>query len=90
MEQAELMEALLELAAQAELEVRIVGASEAGESPPGSAVCKVRGELWVVLSRNDPADVQIEVLARALRENAASLIEEGYLPPALRQLLDPD
>lgn len=83
------MEALLDLAEKTGLEVRIVG-SEAGESPPASAVCKVRGELWVVLARSDPSDVQIEVLARALKSQAAELIEDSCLPPAVRRLLDPD
>jgi hypothetical protein len=88
MEAAELMRALMDLADQAQLEVRVVGRAEAGESPPGSAVCKVRGKLWVVLSANDPSDVQLEVLARALRENAAELVEGSYLPPAVRALLE--
>ena len=88
MEAAQLMQALMELAGEAGLEVRVVGRSEAGEAPPASAVCKVRGELWVVLSSNDPTDVQLEVLARALRENAGELIEASYLPPAVRTLLE--
>jgi len=82
------MQALMDLAGAVGLEVRVVGRGEAGDSPPASAVCKVRGELWVVLSSNDPTDVQLEVLARALRENAAELIEDSYLPPAVRSLLE--
>ena len=34
MEPAELMQALMDLATRAELEVRVVGRAEAGESPP--------------------------------------------------------
>lgn len=89
MEAAELMQALMDLAGQAELEVRVVGRAEAGEPPPASAVCRVRGQLWVVLSASDPTDLQLEVLARALRESAAELIDDSYLPPAVRALLDP-
>ena len=90
MEPAELMQALMDLATRAELEVRVVGRAEAGESPPASAVCKVRGKLWVVLSANDPTDVQLEVLARAVRENAAEIVGASYLPPAVRALLGAD
>jgi hypothetical protein len=52
-------------------------------------VCRVRGELWVVLSSSDPAEVQLRVLAEALRGHAADLIEDSYLPPAVRALLEP-
>ncbi|MBW2275298.1 MAG: hypothetical protein JRG96_18685 [Deltaproteobacteria bacterium] len=89
MENTELMQALLDLCAEAELDVRLVGAAGLanGESPPGSAVCRVRGKLWIVLSRGDPVDVQLRVLASALRDHAGELLESRYLPPALRELL---
>ena len=88
MEHAELMQCLLELAASAELEVRIVDAEAGADTPPASAVCRVRGELWVVLSSSDPVEVQLRVLAEALRGHAPDLIEDSYLPPAVRALLE--
>ena len=89
MENSELMQALLDLCGEAGLDVRLVGASGAadGESPPGSAVCRVQGKLWIVLSRGDPVELQLRVLATALREHAGGLLESRYLPPALRELL---
>ena len=89
MENSELMQALLDLCGEAGLDVRLVGASAAadGESPPGSAVCRVQGKLWIVLSRGDPVELQLRVLATALREHAGELLESRYLPPALRELL---
>ena len=90
MDNAELMQCLLDLAQSAQLEVRIVAGAEGGEAPPASAVCRVRGELWVVLSKHDPADVQLRVLAEALRGHATELIQDSYLPPAVRALLEAD
>jgi hypothetical protein len=91
-EPSAVLAALLDLAHEVGLEVRAVGRSglEAGEVPPGSAVCRVKGAVWVMLSSVDPVAVQLEVLASALRENAADLIADRHLAPALRELLDPE
>lgn len=90
MEPSEILEALLDLARGAGLEVRGVGRGgvEAGESPPGSGVCRVKGDVWVMLSDADPVTIQLEVLAQALRTHAADHIEDRYLPPAVRLLLE--
>ena len=90
MEPSAILEALLDLAREAGLEVRAVGRAglEAGESPPGSAVCRVKGDVWVMLSSVDPVVVQLEVLASALRDHAANVIADRHLPPAVRELLD--
>jgi hypothetical protein len=86
MTQAEIMEALLDLAREASLEVKLVGGLGEGlEGPATSAVCRVKGRTWVVLSRTDPADAQLRVLADALRTFAPELIENRYLPPAVRE-----
>jgi hypothetical protein len=90
MENSELMQALLDLCGEAGLDVRLVGGASGppeGEAPPGSAVCRVQGKLWIVLSRGDPVELQLRVLATALREHAGELLESRYLPPALRELL---
>ena len=87
----ELIGALLELAKDLELEVRVAGSALTPgiEAPLVSAVCRVRGRLWVVLSTADPASAQIDVLARGLRMQGARALEKRYLPPALRELLAP-
>ena len=92
MEPSDVMAVLLDLARDAGLEVRSVraGGGEPGEPPPSSAVCRVRGALWVVLSSADPVAIQLEVLAGALRDHAPELIEERFLPPAVRALLQSD
>lgn len=89
MENAELMKALLEIADGAGLEVRSPAGRPAGEGEPAlsSAVCRLRGDVWVVLSGQDPVEVQIDVLARALREHAADYLEGHFLPPAVRARL---
>ena len=86
MQPAELMDALLALAKDAGLEVR--GASRSGsEGPPPNGVCRVRGEVWVVLSSIDPVEVQLDVLSDALKTHCGDFIESHYLPPAVRARL---
>jgi len=89
MEAAETLQALLELADAAGLEVRSVGlyAQPAGEPAPTSAVCRVRDALWVVLSAADPPVRQIEVLAQALRDHRGEWLEDRWISPMLRDLL---
>ena len=85
------MAVLLDLARDAELEVHNVDATRAeiGEAVPSSAVCRVRGSVWVVLSSADPVAIQLAVLGSALREHAPALIEARYLAPAVRTWVDP-
>jgi hypothetical protein len=91
MDTVQLLEALLQLAVDAGLEVRLVGPSASGEGElkvlGGSAVCKVRGEIWVVLATNDPISEQIALLSDTLKSHAGDYIEGHYLPPALRECL---
>lgn len=91
MQDSEILELLLELARDAGLVVRI-GSGHAGgpdETPLASGVCRVRDEIWVVLSVHEPVVGQIEVLADALKKHAGTLLEERFLPPAVRAWLDP-
>jgi hypothetical protein len=86
MQPAEVIEALLALADETDLEVKHVGGAQTEwGSAATSAVCKVRGRTWVVLSGADPVSVQLGVLGRALRNHAGELLENRYLPPAVRQ-----
>jgi hypothetical protein len=91
MDEAQILEALLELAGEAELTVRTGrGARLAEDLPPmASGVCRVGGQWWVVLSASDSLQVHVETLAAALREHAPDLIEERHLAPAVRRTLDP-
>ena len=86
---AELMQGLLDVADAAGLEVRTAGAGGRadGEPPLSSAVCKVKGSVWVVISAQDPVEVQIDVLARALRSHAADYLDSHFLSPAIRARL---
>jgi len=93
MQDSEILEVLLELARDAGLVVRIGSGTSGGgggdETPLASGVCRVRDEIWVVLSVNEPAVGQIQVLASALRKYAGTLLEERFLPPAVRAWVDP-
>jgi len=85
-EPAEILDRLVDLAQEAGIDVRVL-ARGAGDASLESAVCRVRGQLWVVLAQSDPPEQRISVLVRALREHAGPLLEGRYLPPALRDLL---
>ncbi len=87
MEPTELMDSLLTLARDAGLEVRTVGQGGGGDldTPAASGTCRVRGAVWVVISARDPIELRLEVLARALRTHASALVENRYLPPAVRE-----
>ncbi len=90
MEQGDVLEVLLELAAEAGLRVRVAGREALGADslPLASGVCRVRGEWWVVLSSSEPTEAQIRTLAEALEKHAKSLLEERHLPPAVRAVID--
>lgn len=90
MQPAELMEALLEIAASAEVEVRSArpGAPADGDWITESGVCRLRGKLFVVLSPSDSVEDQLDVLARALRDHVPEALEGRYLPPAVRARLE--
>jgi len=90
--ETDILQELTGLAEQAGLRVRTVRGPAAPDldGVASSAVCRVKGETWVVLSASDPAGQRIAVLASALREHAADWLEGRYLPPALRGHLDPD
>ncbi len=91
MDETQIFEALLELAAEAGMKVRLGGRGKLGEDlpPVASGVCRVRGELWVVLAASDSVPVQITTLAQALREHAAEFVESRHVAPAVRAFLDP-
>jgi len=86
---SEKLEALLELARTADLEIRSVGlhAQPVGEPVPTSAVCRVRDQVWIVLCAADPPERHLQVLAEALRCHRSAWLEERWIPPALRDLL---
>ena len=81
MEPAELLTHLVALAGEAGIRVRAAAGAEAALE---SALCRVRGELWLVLVPSDPLEHRIRVVVRALREHAPALLEERWLPPAVR------
>jgi len=87
MDAVEIQDRLAELARDAGIDVRVL-ARGGPDLAPESAVCRVRGRVWVVLAEADRPEQRIAVLARALREHAGPLLEERYLPPALREVLE--
>ena len=91
MDEAHILETLLDLAGEAGMKVRTSGRAKLGEDlpPVASGVCRVRGEVWVVLAASDAVPVQIETLAVALRQHAAELLENRHLAPAVRAHLEP-
>ena len=89
MKPPELMQALLDLAEEVGLEVRVVGAHGIeGDPVPASGLCRVKGRVWVVLSGIDSVDTQKSVLAGALNAHSGEVLEDRWLPPAVRDALD--
>lgn len=84
------LEALLELAHEADLEVRVLSASAAAaeNAPTGSAACRVGARIWVVLAPNDPPEHQSRVLADTLARHRAAFLEGRFVAPALRDFID--
>jgi hypothetical protein len=90
MQLAEVLEALLELADEVGLDVRVLRGDQAPDTefPPTSACCRVKGKFWVMLSPNDPVELHVRVLGEALKNEAAAELEDRFLPPAIRHWID--
>ena len=87
MESRELLDALVGLAEEAGITVRVAGAGES-ELPPRSGLCRVRGNLLLVLSAAEPLEARIEAAAAALGAHGAALLEGRFLAPAVRERLE--
>ena len=90
MDGARLLEALLELAAGAALEVRVMSPSSraADYSPTSSAACRVGERIWVVIAPDDPVLHQAEVLAQTLGRYRTEFLEENFIAPGVREFID--
>jgi hypothetical protein len=82
-----MLDLLVGLAEEAGIAVRIARGGES-ELPPRSGVCRVRGRLLLVVCAAEPMEARIESVAAALREHGGGLLEERFLPPAVRERLD--
>ncbi len=88
MDATQLLQDLIDLADEAGLRVRPLGRTEVDPTLPAtSGVCRLRGEIWIVLAGSDSVEERIEVLSGALAEHAADFLEARWLPPALRARL---
>ncbi len=82
-----MLELLVGLAEEAGIAVRVARTGES-ELPPRSGICRVRGRLLLVVSAAEPVEARIEAVVAALREHGSGLLEERFLPPAVRERLD--
>ncbi len=80
---------LLALARSAGFDLRKSSGKAGRDSdlPVASGVCRVRGSIWVVLSASESLEERSDVLVEALTAHASSLLEDRYLPPAVRARL---
>jgi hypothetical protein len=90
MQLPDVLEALLELAEEVDLEVRVLHGDRARDTefPPTSACCRLKGRVWVMLSPNDPVELHVRVLGEALKSGAGTQLEGRYLPPAIRRWME--
>jgi len=86
-EPRELLRQLVALAEEAGVSVRALRGTEA-EPLLASGLCRVRGRLVLVLSAGEPIEARIDAVADALRRHGGALLEERFLPPALRERLE--
>jgi hypothetical protein len=85
-----LLDFLVELAVQAGIQVRVMPRSAEDFQPaPHSGTCRIRGAPWLLLAAGEPLEDRIEAAARAVRALAPEVLERRYLPPAVRERLDP-
>jgi hypothetical protein len=85
-----LLELLVELAREAGIRVRAIPRSAAdGDPSPRSGSCRIRGSPWLLLASGDSLEDRIEAAAAALRTLAPGALEGRYLPPAVRDRLNP-
>lgn len=86
-EPGEILRQLVALAEEAGISVRTLRASDA-DPLAGSGLCRVRGRLVLVLAAAEPIEARIEAVADALRRHGGALLEERFLPPALRERIE--
>lgn len=81
----EMLHALLALAAEAGIRV---SSGRDAVPPVEGGLCRVHGELWLVLVPSDPIEHQLDLAVSAIRTHAPTLLEDRWLPPALRGRLE--
>ncbi|MCA9505405.1 MAG: hypothetical protein KC616_20095 [Myxococcales bacterium] len=89
-EERALLEALLELASRAQLEIRLLSnaSARAELAPTGSAACRVGQKVWVVLAPDDPPRHHAQVVAEALARFRSEFLEAHFVAPAVREFID--
>jgi hypothetical protein len=87
---AEMLDCLLDLAREAGIALRPLSARGAaeGDLPVRSGVCRVRGQLLVMLAASDSVEDRIDVLLHALRSAGPAVLEGRWIPPAVRERLE--
>ena len=88
MEPAALRDALVDLARDCRLSVRVLRSGPDAGAGLASGPALVRGAPWVVLVASDPVGAQIEALAAGLVRFARAELDGRFLPPAVREALD--
>jgi hypothetical protein len=88
MEPAALRDALVELARECGISVRVVRGGDGAAPGLASGPARVRGAAWIVLLTSDPVGAQVAALAAGIDGFARAQLEARYLPPAVREALD--
>ncbi len=77
---------LLDLAEEADIAVRRVPGAAGEGDHPGGALVRLKGREILFLDPAAPLTDQAEAVAAALR--GREIVEDRYLPPELRRLID--
>ena len=85
----EILDTLVALAREAGWIVRTAPPDSSPELlAPRSGICRVRGSSWIVLQDGDSCAERIRVVAEALRRKDGGVLEQHFLPPVVRALVE--
>ncbi len=90
MEARAILDALVEVAQEGGVTVRVLpkAAAREGEPLPASNLCRIRGEPWLLLASGESLEDRIDAAAQAVIRFAPEVLEGRFLPPAVRERLD--
>lgn len=90
MEREEILRYLVGLAEKAGIRVEVTRPAPTDEIFRSrlSGLCQVNGKPWIVLVKEDSIEGHLVAVASALRRYAPDVIEERFLPPAVRGILE--
>jgi hypothetical protein len=83
-ERGDLLDALVALAEQAGVTVRVLPRGD----DMRSGACRIRGAPWLLIAPNEPLEERIDAAADAVAQYAPTLLDERFVAPAVRERIE--